>query len=294
MSSTTLGSPGAPSGGAAPGGAAPDTPPSAYSIYGRAVVRAFLPLIVSAIVAAIVWEAFLRFFDINPLIGKTPAAVWEYLFTDPQAAANRTAVFHPLGVTLRDASLGFVSGMLAALVVAICFVLFRSVEQAFMPVAMLLRSVPLVAMTPLITLIFGRGLLGVSVIAGIVVFFPALVTVVFGLRSVNPQTRDLVMAYGGSDLTVLRKVAFPTAMPAIFAAARISVPGALIGALVAEWLATGLGTGGVILRDIGAFGYDNLWASIVTLTAFSILLYTLVGLVETFVLARFGPAPTSH
>jgi ABC-type nitrate/sulfonate/bicarbonate transport system permease component len=274
--------------------AARDTFPSAFSIYSRATVRAFVPLIVSAIVAAIVWEAFLRFFDINPLIGKTPAAVWEYMFTAPEAAANRTAVFDPLGTTLRDASLGFAGGMIAALAIAISFVLFRSVEQAFMPLAMLLRSVPLVAMTPLITLIFGRGLLGVSVIAGIVVFFPALVTIVFGLRSVNRQTRDLVVAYGGSDLTVLRKVAFPTAMPAIFAAARISVPGALIGALVAEWLATGQGTGGVILRDIGSFGYDNLWASIVSLTSFSIVLYTFVGLIETFILARFGPTPATH
>jgi ABC-type nitrate/sulfonate/bicarbonate transport system permease component len=260
----------------------------------RSTLRAFLPLVVSAIVALIVWEGFLRFFDINPLIGKDPGAVWAHLFSDPAAAANRTAVLDPLATTLGDAALGFVGGMIAALVIAVLFVLFRSVEQALLPVAMLLRSVPLVAMTPLITLIFGRGLLGVSVIAGIVVFFPALVTMVFGLRSVNPQTRDLVVAYGGSDLTVLRRVAFPTAMPSIFAAARLSVPGALIGALVAEWLATGKGTGGVILRDIGAFGYDNLWASIVSLTAVSIVLYTLVGLVETFVLARFGPAPTAH
>jgi len=285
VTSTATGAPSLPT-------APPDTFPSAFSIYGRAIVRAFLPLVVSAIVALLVWEGFLRFFDINPLIGKDPGAVWEYMFTAPEAAATRTAVFDPLGVTLRDAALGFIGGMLAAGVIAIAFVLFRSVEQAFMPVAMLLRSVPLVAMTPLITLIFGRGLLGVGVIAGIVVFFPALVTIAFGLRSVPAQTRDLVVAYGGSDLTVLRKVAFPTAMPSIFAAARISVPGALIGALVAEWLATGKGTGGVILRDIGAFGYDNLWASIITLTAASVVLYTLVGLIETFALARFGPTPS--
>lgn len=271
-----------------------DARSSMISSTGRAVGRALAPLVVSAVVALIAWEGFLRWFDINPLVGKDPAAVWAYLFTEPEAAANRSSVLEPLAVTLRDASLGFAGGMLAALVVATAFVLLRSVEQALMPVAMLLRSVPLVAMTPLITLIFGRGLLGVGVIAGIVVFFPALVTIVFGLRSVNAQTHDLVTAYGGSPLTVLRKVAFPTALPSIFAAARISVPGALIGALVAEWLATGKGTGGAILRDIGAFRYDNLWASIVVLTAVSIVLYTLVGLVEAFVLARFGPAPKAR
>jgi ABC-type nitrate/sulfonate/bicarbonate transport system permease component len=287
MASTTIDSPALAS-------TTPETRPSAFSVYGRATVRAFVPLVVSAIVGLIVWEIFLKTFDINPLIGKTPDAVWKYMFTATDAATNRSDVFDPLGVTLRDAAIGFVGGTIAAMAVAISFVLFRSVEQAFMPVAMLLRSVPLVAMTPLITLIFGRGLTGVVVIAGIVVFFPALVTMVFGLRSVHQQTRDLVVAYGGSDLTVLRKVAFPTAMPSIFAAARISVPGALIGALVAEWLSTGKGTGGVILKDIGAFGYDNLWASIVTLTAVSVVLYTLVGLIESFVLARYGPAPDAH
>ncbi|MBT0768919.1 ABC transporter permease subunit [Kineosporia sp. J2-2] len=256
----------------------------------RAVLRALAPLLVSAVVAVAAWEAFLRAFDVNPLVGKDPAAVWAYLFTDADAAANRTDVLEPLLVTLKDASLGFGGGLVVALLVAVVFVLSRSVEQAFLPVAMLLRSVPLVAMTPLITLVFGRGLAGVSVIAGIVVFFPALVTVVFGLRSVNPQARDLVEAYGGGRATALRKVALPAALPSLFAAMRISVPGALIGALVAEWLATGKGVGGEILRDIGAFGYDHLWASIIVLTAVSVLLYTVLGLIEQLVLARFGEA----
>ena len=256
----------------------------------RAVVRVLSPLVASAVITVVAWTVFLKAFSISPLVGVSPRGVFSYLFTAPDAAANRSTVLHPLGTTLRDASLGFAGGMVAALAVAVSFVLYRSVEQALMPVAMLLRSVPLVAMTPLITLIFGRGLTGVAVIAGIVVFFPALVTIVFGLRSVSSQTRDLVVAYGGSEITVLRKVALPTALPSAFAAARISVPGSIIGALVAEWLATGQGTGGAILRDIGAFGYPDLWASIVTLTFVSVLLYTAVGVVETMVVGRFGPA----
>ncbi|GAB6904039.1 ABC transporter permease [Kineosporia succinea] len=248
-------------------------------------MRALAPLLVSAVVALAAWELFLRAFDVNPLVGKNPAAVWDYLSA---SAENRAAVTEPLLVTLADASLGFAGGLLAALLAAVTFVLFRSVEQAFLPVAMLLRSVPLVAMTPLVTLVFGRGATGVAVIAGIVVFFPALVTIVFGLRSVNPLARDLVAAYGGGRLAQLRVVSLPGALPSLFAAMRISVPGALIGALVAEWLATGKGIGGEILRDIGAFGYDHLWASIVVLTAVSVVLYTALSVVEQAVLARFS------
>jgi ABC-type nitrate/sulfonate/bicarbonate transport system permease component len=267
---------------------------SGLRVYGGALWRAFSPLVVSAVVAIIAWAGFLKFFEINALIGKSPLAVWNYLVTDPEASAHRSAIFDPLLVTLRDAGYGFVGGMIAAIAVAVLFVLFRSVEQALMPIAMLLRSVPLVAMTPIIVLIFGRGLLGVAVIAGIVVFFPALVTIVFGLRSVNQQARDLVVAYGGSEWSVLSKIAFPTALPSIFAAARISVPGALIGALVSEWLATGEGTGGQIIRDIPSFQYANVWAAIAALTGVSIVLYTLVGLFEAFVLARFGPSQPSR
>ena len=104
-------------------------------------------------------------------------------------------------------------------------VLSRGVEAATMPVAMLVRTVPLVALAPIITLVFGNGFATVAVMSGIVVLFPALVTIAFGLRSVTPQMQDVVKVYGGSKWDVLRRVAYPTALPSVFAAIRISVPG---------------------------------------------------------------------
>ncbi|MEV0346587.1 ABC transporter permease subunit [Nonomuraea sp. NPDC050680] len=253
---------------------------------GRIVLRVVGPLLPSVVIVVALWWLSLEAFGISPLVGKRPPQVWEYLFGS--SPAHREAVFAALGITIRDAAIGFVTGMVAAVVVAMAFVLFRTVEQTFMPVAMLLRSVPLVVMTPLITLVFGRELVGVAVIVGIVVFFPALVNVAFGLRSASPQATDLIMAYGGGRLTVLRKVAVPTAMPSVFASARISVPASIIGALIAEWLATGQGIGAGILRAIGGFRYDEVWADIVVVTAVSILAYAVVGVVESLVLARFS------
>ncbi|WP_312888670.1 ABC transporter permease [Nonomuraea rhodomycinica] len=253
----------------------------------RSLLRVVGPLAPAVLIVVAGWWLFLEAFGISPLVGKRPWQVWEYLFVDG-AAAHRDAVFGALGVTVRDAAIGFTAGMVAAMAVAVAFVLFRTVEQTFMPVAMLLRSVPLVVMTPLITLVFGRDLAGVAVIGGIVVFFPALVNVAFGLRSASPQATDLIMAYGGGRLTVLRKVAVPTAMPSVFASARISVPSSIIGALIAEWLATGEGIGAGILRAIGGFRYDEVWADIVVVTAVSIVAYAVVGVVESLVLARFS------
>jgi sulfonate transport system permease protein len=255
----------------------------------RAVVRLVLPLVVSAAVVLVLWVAFLAVFDISPMVGKPPTAVWAYLVTDDDAPANRAAVLGGLLVTLRDAGIGFTAGLVGAVAVAVVFVLVRSLERTLMPVAMLLRSVPLIAMTPIIALVFGRGLGGVAVVGAIVVFFPVLVNVVFGMRSASTSAVDLVQAYGGGRVTALRKVALPSALPALFASARIAVPGSLIGALIAEWLITGDGMGGAILRAVGGFRYDELWASVVVLTGTSILCYTAVGMAEAAVLTRFFP-----
>ena len=93
-----------------------------------------------------------------------------------------------------------VAGTVAAVAAALAFALWRARTDG-LPIAMALRAVPLVAMTPLIALVFGRGLLSVTVIAGIVTFFPVLVNVSLALRAVPASALDLMHAYGGSRFT---------------------------------------------------------------------------------------------
>ncbi|CAO5164269.1 NitT/TauT family transport system permease protein [Frankia sp. AiPs1] len=255
------------------------------------VGRMMLTVLASAAVIVGLWYAFIAVFDLNSLVAKDPQAVWDYLFTARRAPASRKAIMDGLWHTLGDAGLGYLFGTVAAIVVAVTFVLFRPVERALMPVAMMLRSVPLVAMIPLLTLVFGRGLVAVGVIAGIIVFFPSLVNLVFGLRSGPPAAADLVHAYGGGPVMVLRKVSLPSALPALFVSARIAVPGAIIGALLAEWLATGQGLGYYMQRAQQTFNYGGVWASVVVITVASIVLYAVVGFLEAVVLARYGPSP---
>ena len=255
------------------------------------IVKFLLPLVVSLILMLAIWYAFLHAFpQVGPRVGKSPGDVWNYLVTGPGSDTARQAILSDLRITLRDAAVGFSGGMAAALAAAALFVTLPVVEQSFMPVAMLLRSVPLVALTPIVVLVFGRGILGVTALAGIVVFFPALVMIITGLRSASRQAMELVAVYGGSRWTRLRMVAVPAALPSVFAAARVSVPGALIGALLGEWLGSGTGLGAGLIRAIPTFQYNKLWASIVLVTIVSVLLYAIVGVVENVILARFGPA----
>jgi ABC-type nitrate/sulfonate/bicarbonate transport system permease component len=257
----------------------------------RAVARSLGTFALTLGVVVALWVGVIELFGISSYVAKGPLDVWEYLVTDEEAGEHRSLLATELGVSLGDAFIGFVAGLVVALLAATAFRLSRGVEQALMPIAMLLRSVPLIAMAPLIILIFGRQVTTVAVIAGIVVLFPALVTIVFGLNSASPQMLDVVSVYGGSPWTALRKVALPASLPSFFAAVRISVPGALTGALLAEWLATGDGIGSAIQTAYAQVQFSLVWSAVVVVTAVSLVLYNLVQLVETVVLARMGVAP---
>ncbi|QEW01734.1 ABC transporter permease [Microbacterium lushaniae] len=259
----------------------------------RALSRSILTFVLTLVAVTAIWVGALWVFQISPYVGKGPLEVWNFLFAVPNAAANRAQMFGQLGETLGHAAVGFGAGLAVALIVAIVFQLSKGVEHALMPLAMLLRSVPLVAMAPVIILIFGREFASVAVIGGIVVLFPALVTIASGLKSASPQMNDLISVYGGSSWTRLRKVALPSSLPEFFAAVRISVPGALTGALLAEWLAVGGGIGGAVGGYIAAAQFSAMWTAVVLVTGTALVVYNLVQIVESVVLARMGMADRS-
>jgi ABC-type nitrate/sulfonate/bicarbonate transport system permease component len=254
-------------------------------------------VLVSIVVTLALWIGFIRLYHVPGSIAKTPLEIWRYVFTQHadkvhalrSAAQNRHVLFHELRTTIRDAALGYVAGIVLAVSVACLFVLQRTVEQTFVPISLALRAVPLIAMAPLLTLIFGRDIMAVSAFGGIVCFFPALINIMYGLRACSSSSLDLMTSYGASKLTTLRKILIPTAIPSIFASMRICVPLAITGALLAEWLATGKGSGNEMLTVLNTFDYGELWASVVLVTAVSMLAYSVVSVVEAAVLARYAP-----
>jgi ABC-type nitrate/sulfonate/bicarbonate transport system permease component len=285
---------------AAPAGPATvDQPGSAAAGVARQIGRALLTIAIAIVVLVALWAVLLAVFDVSAFVGKSPLAVWQYLFADApprgvrpaslSAPDARAASFGALGTTLLNAAIGFVSGLLVATVIAVGFVLYKPFEFAFMPIAMLLRSVPLVAMAPLLLLIFGQGKLGIAVIAAIVVLFPALVNIVLGLASATPQALDVIRVNGGSELTALLKVRIPSALPQFLASARISVPGAIVGSMLAEWLVGFDGMGGVLSGYKGAGNYGGVWTIVALSVLVSIVLYEVTTVVEAAVLARWGP-----
>ncbi len=257
------------------------------------VARGLRSGLITLLLVLLAWQGLLIVLDISPFLAKGPADVWTWLVVLPGAADNRALLLGNLVVTLGDAFLGFVAGLTCAALLAVVFTLSRGIEHALLPIALLLRSVPLVALVPIISLITGRGLTTAVVMGAIVVLFPALVNIAFGLRSASPLISDVVAVYGGNAVTVLRKVALPSSLPSFFAAVKISVPGAITGALLAEWLTTGQGLGNSIVAAVAKVQNSEVWASVVVITVVSLGLYGMAQLVETLVLRRMSMASSS-
>ena len=272
---------------------------SAASAVLRQAGRAVAVLLLAMVVLGALWYALLKLFDVPTTIGKTPVDVWNYLFNDAAprtvrpksmtAAAARSVSFGALGITLLDSLIGFVTGLAIAIVIACSFILLKPVEFAFMPVAMLLRSVPLVAIAPVLLLLTGKGKFGIAAIASIVVLFPVLVNTVLGLRSASPSSLDLIKVNGGTKWSALVKVRLPAALPYMFAAVRISVPGAVVGAMLGEWLTGFVGLGGVLADYRVRANYGGVWTVVALAIITSIVAYLIASIVETAVLAKWGP-----
>lgn len=239
------------------------------------------------------WQSLRSVFGFDAFFVKNPLEVARFLvegnpITSAPASVFWTSFGSALGESAVHASVGFVVGTALAVLGAVVLVAIPGLERVVMPLAVVLRSIPLVALTPLIVLIFGRGLLGVTVLVTLVTFFPTLVTVIMGLRAAPDGAIDVIRASGGSSFAAARRVRLLYAIPAITASARVAVPAAVAGATLAEWLATGNGLGQLLTLSSVQADYFTLWAGGVLLVVIVLVLYSAIGVIDKAVSSRLG------
>ncbi len=235
-----------------------------------------------------VWYGVVTVSGLGSYFLKTPQAVWTYLFVGPQASSNLTSVLSSLSTTLFHAGMGWLVGSILAISGAILMSNSSTITKAVMPLVLVARSVPLVAMTPLIALLLGRGLVGITAISALVTLVPTLVTIVDGLKKLPTAALNIVTCSGGSNFDALIKVRLFYGLPAVFTAAKISMPGAILGAVLAEWLVAGSGIGHIMAYDVVGSNFANLWASIVAIVVVSLTLYSVVSSAERLFRKRFA------
>jgi len=157
-------------------------------------------------------------------------------------------------------------------------------------VALVTQTMPLVALTPLLVLLLGRGTAVTLWITISVTFFPAYVMIAQGIAQVPRAALELPRAYGATGWVELRLVALPASIPWLFAAVRLTAPRALLGVMIAEWLATGRGLGNLLNQSRGYLDFGMIWTVAVVSVVISVGFYLLASWLETLVLRRMGMA----
>lgn len=237
-----------------------------------------------------VWWLCLLALRVPAMIAKTPPDLFAYLFLMPGSAMAQARLLAALVQTLPITLVGMLAGLALAFALALASQIWPTIVRVFMPVALVTQTMPLVALTPLLVLMLGRGPAVMIWITISVTFFPAFVTMAQGLQLVPRAALDVPRAYGAGILTQLRLVAIPASLPYLFAATRLTVPRALLGVMIAEWLATGTGLGNLLNQSRGYLDYGMIWAVAVISVLISVGFYQLVALVERRTLARLGMA----
>jgi NitT/TauT family transport system permease protein len=191
--------------------------------------------------------------------------------------------------TAIEAISGFLLGNLAAIIIATAFVHKKSLEQAFFPVVVLINTIPVVAKAPILVLLLGNGMEPKIAIAALICFFPTLVNMVRGLESVNPQSLELMRVLSASKSETFFKLRLPNAIPYLFSALKIAASTAVIGAIVGEWIGSTTGIGALIIQSTYNFDSAMLYATVIVGSAFSVLFFLTISLVERLVV-RWQPA----
>jgi NitT/TauT family transport system permease protein len=192
------------------------------------------PILVG-ILMVIFWEIFCRVAQIPVFLFPKPSDVAQTLMTE------WADLVRALGVTLRIALQAFVAAILIGTLIAFLFVQSRAIEMSFFPYAVLLQVTPIVAIAPLIIILVKNTQVALTVCATVVALFPIISNTTLGLRSVDPGLINLFRMNRAGRLQTLWRLRIPSALPYFFGGLRISSGLALIGAVVAEFVA---GTGG--------------------------------------------------
>ncbi len=220
------------------------------------------------------WEASVTWMHTPVYILPAPSRVLQTL------AANAPDYTQASLVTLGEALAGLFFGLLGGCLLACLLTLQPGLEGGVMTLAILLKSTPMVAIAPLLTLWLGFGVTPKVIITALLTFFPVLVNVLSGLQRPDPALLDLFRAWQASRWEIFLRLRAPSALPYLFAALKISAPLALIGAVVAEWTGASGGLGRIMWLAYSNLNLPFLFAAIFLLAAFGMLLYWLLARLE--------------
>jgi NitT/TauT family transport system permease protein len=232
--------------------------------------RIQVPLIF-ALLALAAWQVIVMIAHIPEYLLPAPSAIF--------ANIDRTLVIQ-LGVTFVEALTGFLIASLLAFGCAILFVRFTMLEEGLFPIAIAIKTTPIVAVAPLLVIWLGTGWWSKIVAVILICFFPVLVNAVKGLKAADAEYRELFQTLGASRAQEFRKLRIPYCLPYLFSALKISSSLAIVGAIVGEFVGATQGLGYLIMISSAHLETATLFAAIAAAALAGITLFYVIGWTE--------------
>ncbi|WP_227362234.1 ABC transporter permease [Sedimentitalea arenosa] len=247
-------------------------------------LRIVLPI--TALVAALLlWEFLVWYNEVPHYLIPAPSLIAKTLVTD-WSTLMQSAAF-TVKLTLLSLALAIVGGVLLGMV----FALSRPVEMSLFPFAVILQVTPVVAIAPLILIYVSNTFYALLICAWIVAFFPILSNTVIGLRSADHNLRDLFTLYQATPMQRLRYLLVPSALPYFMAALKIAGGLALIGAVVAEFVAGTAGQNTGLASRILESSFRNeiprMFAALFLVSLLGILIFLITSWLSRAVLGHW-------
>jgi NitT/TauT family transport system permease protein len=189
-------------------------------------------------------------------------------------------LWHHVRYTIFETLAGYGLGVSLGLAAALGVSLARNAEPITRPFLIVLYAVPKVAVAPLIILWFGLGLLPKILLAALFVFFVVFLNTVAGMRAASPQLIGVAAVLGASPGATMRKVVLPNAAPYVLAALRLTIPSAMIGAVLGEFISSNRGLGYLVAAASSQYDTSTVFAAIFSLLAVVLALNAAVGALD--------------
>jgi len=246
----------------------------------------FLAPIITFLLLLCAWELTVSFQNIPKYILPAPTDILDSLLI------NYSDLLRSTFITFRITLFAFIIASLLAIFIAILFSQSKIIELSFYPIAVIFQVTPVVAIAPLILIWVGldNAEFAILILAVIVAFFPVLANTNLGIRSVEKNLSELFSLYEANRLQRLFKLQLPYALPFILTGMKTSIGLALIGSVVAEFVA-GSGTStGLAWRIIEAgnrLDVPKLFAALILLVILGVILFLIMSLLEKILLKRW-------
>ena len=244
-------------------------------------VKNWYPAILTFAVLIVVWELCVWFLEIQRWLLPPPTIIFQELI-DSIGLLTRHA-----GITVVEIIMGFAVSLMIGVALASGIVWSRAMERSVYPIIIASQTIPIFTLAPLLIIWVGTDIMSKVIVVVLFTFFPLVVSLVTGLRSVDSESVDMFRTLGATNAQIFRKLMIPTALPNFFAGMKVAAVVSVIGAVIGEWVGASGGLGWLMMLSGPQFQTARVFAAIVVLSVVAISLFAVIVAIEKWSLRKY-------